>query len=50
MLGGVNNDASGLYYKLSKRDLKNTGELTGYYIHQDLFPLFMSWLCPVKFL
>jgi hypothetical protein len=50
IIRSVKNDASKLYYKLSKKDVKTDGDYTGYYINQDLFPLFISWLAPKKFI
>ncbi|CAL6097187.1 Conserved_hypothetical protein [Hexamita inflata] len=40
-----------LIYNISRTELLTfKGQYSGYYIHQDLFPLFISWLCPSKFI
>ncbi|CAL6079212.1 Conserved_hypothetical protein [Hexamita inflata] len=49
-IGESNVGSSQLYYKMSKAQAQTNRDYTGYYIHQDLFPLFISWLYPSKFI
>ncbi|CAL6037626.1 Conserved_hypothetical protein [Hexamita inflata] len=50
LIGESKIGSSQLYYKMTKAQIKSEGLYSGYYIHQDLFPLFISWLCPSKFI
>ncbi|CAL6089798.1 Conserved_hypothetical protein [Hexamita inflata] len=51
LISGSHEDDCNFYYKMTKSHVHTErGQYSGYYIHQDIFPLFISWLCPSKFI